>query len=131
MPGAQPAIAVTTGEPAGIGPEICAALDAADCRGARLALIGDALSRTTFTLGSGREFVSTNDLLSAWPPLVAGKTGHTAGAGWSEAAAARGNGATVYGSVLGGSTRESRNAALKSLLRHGIASYRRVAAVDS
>lgn len=42
MPGARPAIAVTTGEPAGIGPEICAALDEAACRGARLVLIGDA-----------------------------------------------------------------------------------------
>jgi serine-type D-Ala-D-Ala carboxypeptidase (penicillin-binding protein 5/6) len=93
--------------------------------------IGDALSRTTFTLGGGRDFESTNDLLSTWPPLVAGKTGHTAAAGWSEAASARGNGATVYGTVLGGATRESRNAALKSLLRQGIASYRRVAAVDS
>ncbi len=92
--------------------------------------IRDALSRTTFTLGSGREFETTNDLLSAWPPLVAGKTGHTAAAGWSQAASARGNGATVYGTVLGGRTREARNAALKTLLRHGIASYRRVAAVD-
>jgi D-alanyl-D-alanine carboxypeptidase (penicillin-binding protein 5/6) len=94
-------------------------------------LIRDALSRTSFSLGPGREFESTNDLLSTWAPLVAGKTGHTADAGWSEAASAGGNGATVYGTVLGGASRESRNAALKSLLRHGIASYRRVATVDS
>jgi D-alanyl-D-alanine carboxypeptidase (penicillin-binding protein 5/6) len=75
--------------------------------------------------------VTTNDLLSRWPRLLAGKTGHTAAAGWSEAAAARGNGTTVYGTVLGGATRESRNDALEALLRHGIASYRRVAAIDS
>lgn len=93
--------------------------------------VRDALSRTTFSLGGGREFETTNDLLSSWAPLVAGKTGHTAAAGWSQAAAAKGNGATVFATVLGGRTREARNAALKSLLRYGIASYRRVAAIDS
>jgi serine-type D-Ala-D-Ala carboxypeptidase (penicillin-binding protein 5/6) len=97
----------------------------------RVPLIREALSQTTFSLGPGREFETTNDLLSAWRPLVAGKTGHTSAAGWSQAAAARGNGATVYGTVLGGTTRESRNVALQSLLRYGIASYRLVAAVDS
>jgi serine-type D-Ala-D-Ala carboxypeptidase (penicillin-binding protein 5/6) len=97
----------------------------------RVPLIRDALSETTFSLGAGREFETTNDLLSTWGPLLAGKTGHTAAAGWSQTAAARGNGATVFGTVLGGSTRESRNAALRSLLRYGIASYRRIAAVDA
>jgi D-alanyl-D-alanine carboxypeptidase (penicillin-binding protein 5/6) len=97
----------------------------------RKPVIRDALSQTTFTLRPGREFVTTNDLLSSWRALLAGKTGHTAAAGWSQAAAARGNGTTVYGTVLGGATRGSRNDALESLLRFGIASYRRVAAVDS
>jgi serine-type D-Ala-D-Ala carboxypeptidase (penicillin-binding protein 5/6) len=93
-------------------------------------LVRDALSRTTFERVDGREFETTNDLLLGYGPLVAGKTGHTADAGWSEAAAASGRGATVYGTVLGGRTRESRNAALKALLGYGIASYRRVAAID-
>ena len=100
-------------------------------RALQVPLIRAALSRTTFALPGGREFVTTNDLLSSWRPLLAGKTGHTETAGWSEAAAARGNGATVYGTVLGGATRASRNDALESLLRFGIGSYRRVAAVDS
>jgi D-alanyl-D-alanine carboxypeptidase (penicillin-binding protein 5/6) len=37
----------------------------------------------------------------------------------------------VYGAVLGGDSRAARNEALQSLLRYGLARYRRVAAVDS
>ena len=37
----------------------------------------------------------------------------------------------VYGTVLGGATRERRNAALQELLSYGIASYRRIAAIDA
>ena len=48
---------------------------------------------------------TTDDLLSRFPPLVAGKTGHTDGAGWSEVAAARSGTVTVYASVLGEPTR--------------------------
>ena len=91
--------------------------------------IRDALSRASFSL-SGRTFETTDDLLE-WPRFVGGKTGHTADAGWSQAAAASGRGTTVYGTVLGGVTRERRNAALQELLSYGIASYRRVAAVDA
>jgi D-alanyl-D-alanine carboxypeptidase (penicillin-binding protein 5/6) len=90
----------------------------------------DALSRSTFSLAPGRTFETTDDLLG-WPALVGGKTGHTGDAGWSEAAAAAGRGTTVYGTVLGGATREARNAALQRLLRYGIARYRRIAAIDS
>jgi serine-type D-Ala-D-Ala carboxypeptidase (penicillin-binding protein 5/6) len=93
-------------------------------------LLRDALSRTTFAFSSTREFETTDDLLVGWPALVGGKTGHTEDAGWSQAAAAAGRGTTVYGTVLGGETREARNAALKSLLVYGIASYRRIAAID-
>jgi D-alanyl-D-alanine carboxypeptidase (penicillin-binding protein 5/6) len=91
--------------------------------------IRDALSRKSFSL-SGRTFATTDDLLD-WPRFVGGKTGHTEDAGWSQAAAATGRGATVYGTVLGGATRERRNAALQELLSYGIASYRRIAAVDA
>jgi D-alanyl-D-alanine carboxypeptidase (penicillin-binding protein 5/6) len=91
--------------------------------------VRDVLSRTSFSL-SGRTFETTDDLLD-WPALAAGKTGHTEAAGWSQAGAAVGRGATVYGTVLGGATRERRNAALQELLRYGIASYRRIAAIDS
>ena len=68
--------------------------------------IRDALERRSVTLAGGREFPTTNDLLTSWPPLVGGKTGHTEDAGWSEAAAARARGATVYGTVLGSASRE-------------------------
>jgi serine-type D-Ala-D-Ala carboxypeptidase (penicillin-binding protein 5/6) len=91
--------------------------------------IRDALSRTSFSL-SGRTFETTDDLLD-WPAFVGGKTGHTEDAGWSQAAAASGRGTTVYGTVLGGATRERRNAALQELLRYGISSYRRIAAIDA
>jgi D-alanyl-D-alanine carboxypeptidase (penicillin-binding protein 5/6) len=93
--------------------------------------IRDVLSRTSFSHPAGREFETTDDLLGSWPPLVGGKTGHTEDAGWSQAAAATGRGTTVYGAVLGSDTRANRNDALETLLRFGIASYRRVAAIDS
>jgi D-alanyl-D-alanine carboxypeptidase (penicillin-binding protein 5/6) len=91
----------------------------------------DALGRTTFSMPGGRDYESTDDLNSSWPPLLGGKTGHTAAAGWSEAAAARARGVTVYGAVLGGRTRAERNDALRTLLAYGLATYRRIAAVDS
>ena len=94
-------------------------------------LLGDALSRTTFSLPGGRDFPATGDLNASWPLFLGGKTGHTQAAGWSEAGAARARGATVYGVVLGGDSRVERNEALRSLLGYGLARYRRIAAVDS
>jgi D-alanyl-D-alanine carboxypeptidase (penicillin-binding protein 5/6) len=94
-------------------------------------LLRDALGRTTFTLPGGRKFPTTDDLMASWPPLLGGKTGHTVAAGWSEAAAARARGATVYGAVLGGDTRAARNDALRTLLAYGLARYRRIAAIDA
>ena len=92
----------------------------------------DALSRTTFSLADeSRVRDDRRPPRRAGRALVGGKTGHTEDAGWSQAAAAAGAGATVYGTVLGGDTREARNAALQQLLRYGIASYRRIAAIDS
>jgi serine-type D-Ala-D-Ala carboxypeptidase (penicillin-binding protein 5/6) len=89
-----------------------------------------ALQRSTFTLPGGQTFPSTDDLLQSWPPLDAGKTGHTREAGWSETAAARQAGVTVYGAVLGSATREARNHALRRLLTFGLARYRRVQVID-
>ena len=93
--------------------------------------IRDTLERTSVELPGGRELPTTDDLLSSWPPLVGGKTGHTADAGWSQAAAAHGRGVTVYGTVLGGSSRTVRNVALEELLSYGIGQYRRVTAIDA
>ncbi len=79
--------------------------------------IRDALDRSSVELPGGRELETTDELLGSWPPLVGGKTGHTADAGWSQAAAARARGVTVYGTVLGsdsraGAERRARGASL-------------------
>ena len=93
--------------------------------------IRDALSRSTVSLPGGRVFPTTDDLLVSWPTLVGGKTGHTRDAGWSETAAAKAGGVTVYGTVLGSDTRSSRNDALRQLLTFGLAQYRRTTAIDA
>lgn len=81
------------------------------------------------TLANGRAVVTTDDLLSRYAPLLGGKTGHTADAGWSQVAAARAGGVTVYASVLGAATRSERNDELESILRWALREYRPVAAV--
>jgi serine-type D-Ala-D-Ala carboxypeptidase (penicillin-binding protein 5/6) len=93
--------------------------------------IRETLERASVTLRGDQVFPTTDDLLTSWPPLLGGKTGHTAGAGWSEAAGARINGITVYGSVLGSSSRSRRNIALETLLEYAAGRFRRVAAIDS
>lgn len=90
-----------------------------------------ALQRETFALPGGQTFESTDDLLQSWPPLVAGKTGHTGKAGWSETAAASERGATVYGAVLGSASRDARDVALRDLLRYGLSRYPSVGVVDA
>ena len=92
--------------------------------------IRETLSRSSVSLPGGRTFPTTDDLLGSWPPLVGGKTGHTRDAGWSEAAAATGGGATVYGAVLGSDGRATRNDALRGLLSYGLSRYRPVQVVD-
>jgi D-alanyl-D-alanine carboxypeptidase (penicillin-binding protein 5/6) len=94
-------------------------------------VIRDALARSSVTLPGGREFPSTDDLVSTWKPLIGGKTGHTDGAGWSQAAAAAARGVTVYGTVLGTDGPLERNRALRSLLAYGLDRYRRVAVIDA
>ncbi|MFO7572560.1 MAG: D-alanyl-D-alanine carboxypeptidase family protein [Gaiellaceae bacterium] len=93
--------------------------------------IRDALARESVELPGGRVVPTTDDLLASWPPLVGGKTGHTRLAGWSQAAAAEGRGAVVYGTVLGTASRAERNEAVRSLLEHGLERYRRVAAISA
>jgi serine-type D-Ala-D-Ala carboxypeptidase (penicillin-binding protein 5/6) len=92
--------------------------------------VRDALSRSSATLPGGRTFPTTDDLLVTWAPLVGGKTGHTRDAGWSQAAAARRAGITVYGAVLGSDSRSARNDALRRLLAYGLDQYRRVQVID-
>jgi serine-type D-Ala-D-Ala carboxypeptidase (penicillin-binding protein 5/6) len=78
----------------------------------------------------GRTFRTWNDLLTALPGVIGVKTGHTSGAGWSQVAAVRGPGLTLYATILGSPTRERRNADLAALLRWGLAQYRVVSTVD-
>jgi D-alanyl-D-alanine carboxypeptidase (penicillin-binding protein 5/6) len=87
------------------------------------------VGRRTIVSG-GRTLRTWNDLLGRFPGLVGVKTGHTAGAGWSQVAAARGPGLTIYATLLGSPSRDRRNADLAALLRWGLAQYRVVPAVD-
>lgn len=82
------------------------------------------------TTAAGRRLHTWNDLLSTFPDLIGVKTGHTDRAGWSQVAAARRGGVTVYATLLGSRTREGRNADLSELLSWGLSRYRTVWAID-
>jgi D-alanyl-D-alanine carboxypeptidase (penicillin-binding protein 5/6) len=86
--------------------------------------------RLVDTTAAGRRLHTWNDLLSTFPNLLGVKTGHTNGAGWSQVAAARGGGVTIYATLLGGETRDGRNADLTKLLLWGLSRYRTVWAID-
>ncbi len=84
----------------------------------------------TATIGGGRRLRTWNDLLYSFPGLIGVKTGHTAAAGWSEVAAARGRGVTIYATLLGSRSRGRRNADLAALLAWGLTRYRVVPAIS-
>ncbi len=86
--------------------------------------------RLVETTAAGRRLHTWNDLLSTFPRLIGVKTGHTNDAGWSEVAAARGAGVTIYATLLGAQTRSGRNSDLAQLLAWGLARYRTVWAID-
>ena len=81
------------------------------------------------TISGGRTLRTWNDLLSSYPGIYGVKTGHTSAAGWSEVAAARRRGVSIYATLLGSPDRETRNAGLVRLLDWGFSRYRPVAAV--
>jgi D-alanyl-D-alanine carboxypeptidase len=81
------------------------------------------------SIAGGRTLATWNDLLGSFRGLIGVKTGHTADAGWSEVAAARRRGLTLYGVVLGGPTRAQRNEDLAQLLEWGFDQYARIALV--
>jgi D-alanyl-D-alanine carboxypeptidase (penicillin-binding protein 5/6) len=70
-------------------------------------------------------------LLYSFPGLIGVKTGHTSSAGWSEVAAARRRGVTIYATVIGSPDRNTRNAAVATLLGWGLAHYRPLALVPA
>jgi D-alanyl-D-alanine carboxypeptidase (penicillin-binding protein 5/6) len=82
------------------------------------------------TISGGRILHTWNDLLATFPGLIGVKTGHTSLAGWSEVAAARGDGITIYATILGSSSRAQRNADLAKLLAYGLGRYRWVPVVQ-
>ncbi len=80
---------------------------------------------------TGRTLHTWNDLLGTFPGLIGVKTGHTNAAGWSEVAAARGRGVTIYATLLGEPTRSVRNSDLAQLLAWGLGQYRVDAVVST
>jgi D-alanyl-D-alanine carboxypeptidase (penicillin-binding protein 5/6) len=75
------------------------------------------------TISGGRTLHTWNDLLGEFPGMFGVKTGHTSTAGWSQVAAARGNGVTIYATILGSPSRSIRNADLEELLAWGMSRY--------
>ena len=100
----------------------------------RVALANPTIKRLASTEHAkidGHDLGTTDDLLSSFPALVAGKTGHTDDAGWAEVAEARRGDVSVFAAVLGDPTREQRNDDLQALLTWALGRYRRGLAVDS
>ena len=90
----------------------------------RIRFVRDTVRLRTATLDSGRVVHTWNDLLSTFSRVIGVKTGHTSGAGWSEVAAARGAGTTIYATLLGSPSRSERNDDLSQLLAWGLDQYR-------
>jgi serine-type D-Ala-D-Ala carboxypeptidase (penicillin-binding protein 5/6) len=76
------------------------------------------------TISGGRDLHTWNDLLYSYPGIFGVKTGHTSAAGWSQVAAARRSGVTIYATLLGSPDRGTRNADLVELLDWGFSRYR-------
>jgi D-alanyl-D-alanine carboxypeptidase (penicillin-binding protein 5/6) len=93
-------------------------------------VIREVVDRRSATISGGRVLSTWNDLLGRFPGTFGVKTGHTTAAGWSEVAAARAHGVTVYATLLGGATRQGRNADLEALLAWGISRYRTVRVIS-
>lgn len=82
-------------------------------------------------IAGGRSLYAWNDLLrtGSFPGIVGVKTGHTDAAGWSQVAAAKRDGITIYAVLLGSPTRARRNRDLAELLDWGFGHYGRVTLV--
>jgi D-alanyl-D-alanine carboxypeptidase (penicillin-binding protein 5/6) len=76
------------------------------------------------TIEGGRRLHTWNDLLGNVPGVIGVKTGHTTPAGWSQVAAVRGPGVTVYATVIGSPARSTRNGDLVELMKWGLAQFR-------
>jgi len=83
------------------------------------------------TIAGGRHLHTWNDLLGSYPGVVGVKTGHTSAAGWSEVAAVRGPGVTVYATIIGSPDRSTRNDDLVELMTWGLARFRVVSVISA
>ena len=81
-------------------------------------------------LSNGRWVRSTDNLVGTFRGFVAGKTGHTSLAGWSQVGFAKRGAVGVTVTVLGAATEAQRDGDLAALLRFGLASYRASRVVD-
>jgi D-alanyl-D-alanine carboxypeptidase (penicillin-binding protein 5/6) len=90
-----------------------------------------AIVRQRTAEAAGRPLYTWNDLLGSFPGLIGVKTGHTRSAGWSQVAAARGRGLTIYATILGSPTRAQRNSDLGELLAWGLSRYRVVDLIET
>jgi D-alanyl-D-alanine carboxypeptidase (penicillin-binding protein 5/6) len=95
----------------------------------RVPFVRETVAMSTASIAGGRSLYTWNDLLGIVPGAIGVKTGHTNAAGWSQVAAARGDGGTVYATILGSASRAQRNADLQGLLAWGLSQYRVVEAV--
>jgi D-alanyl-D-alanine carboxypeptidase (penicillin-binding protein 5/6) len=82
-------------------------------------------------IAGGRSLYAWNDLLrtGSFPGIIGVKTGHTDAARWSQVAAAKRDGITIYAVLLGSPTRTRRNRDLAELLDWGFGHYGRVTLV--
>ena len=96
----------------------------------KIPVVRNTVRRATASLADGRQLHTWNDLLGVVPGVFGVKTGHTDGAGWSQVAAVRGDGTTIYATILGSPSRTQRNENLQALLAYGLNQYRRVDAVS-
>jgi serine-type D-Ala-D-Ala carboxypeptidase (penicillin-binding protein 5/6) len=97
----------------------------------RIPVVREFVDETDDTLPDGRALHTWNDLLGVLPGVFGVKTGHTDEAGWSQVAADRGEGVTVYATILGSPTRQQRNDDLTRLLVWGLSQYRIVDAIST
>jgi serine-type D-Ala-D-Ala carboxypeptidase (penicillin-binding protein 5/6) len=86
-------------------------------------LIRRLVRQESASIAGGRTLSTWNDLLGEIPGVLGVKTGHTSSAGWSQVAAVRGNGVTLYVTVLGSPDRDTRNADLTELIAWGLSRY--------
>jgi len=89
----------------------------------RKPVVRQLVRKESATITGGRSLHTWNDLLGEFPGVFGVKTGHTSAAGWNEVVAVRGNGVTIYATILGSPTRSTRNADLEELLAWGLSRY--------